>query len=509
MNRIERFLPAAALAALVVGCAEAPAISDEARRVAAYAADTYEEAAVETLAELLRFRTVHQEGVANAEHPEFRAMTAYLEERARELGLDFVDHGAVVVVGLGSVERRLGLVTHGDVQPADPTKWAADPFSLDTLSEPGLLVGRGTEDDKGPIVAAMYAMTALADREVPLGRRIELIVSYTEESDWAPFQAFLAEAPPPEVNVALDSEYPVVTGEKGWNWLELRVLPAQAEADATGPRLVAFSGGAFASQVPEDARALVVGATPELAAALEERASADTLARITVEALGDSLLVAARGVAAHSSKPWEGVNAIAHLAAALGAWDWPGTQAGVAVRLVNDLVGTGYYGERFGEVAFEHDFMGPLTLAPTTLGPAEDGALVLGINIRSPIGRSGGELERRVDEAVDGWRSATSIAVDHSLFTSLPYYVEQAPHVPVLLEVFGLYTGHEDPEPIAIGGGTHARLVPNGVNFGPAMPGEPYTGHSEHEYLARDRFRQTLEMYTAMLVELAGEPAAR
>ncbi len=59
--------------------------------------------------------------------------------------------------------------------------------------------------------------------------------------------------------------------------------------------------------------------------------------------------------------------------------------------------------------------------------------------------------------------------------------------------------------PIAIGGGTHARLVPNGVNFGPAMPGEPYTGHSEHEYQTREQYLLNLKMYTAMLVHLAGD----
>ncbi len=56
---------------------------------------------------------------------------------------------------------------------------------------------------------------------------------------------------------------------------------------------------------------------------------------------------------------------------------------------------------------------------------------------------------------------------------------------------------------MAIGGGAHARLLPNGVNFGPAMPGEPYTGHSEHEYLERGQLLSNLEMHTAMLVELA------
>jgi dipeptidase D len=98
---------------------------------------------------------------------------------------------------------------------------------------------------------------------------------------------------------------------------------------------------------------------------------------------------------------------------------------------------------------------------------------------------------------------ATGIAVRDSVLTSAAHYVEDAPHLPVLLDIFEHYTGQPDPQPVSLGGGTHARLVPNGVNFGPSMPGDVYTGHSEHEFMTRETFLLTLEMYTAMLVELA------
>jgi dipeptidase D len=209
-------------------------------------------------------------------------------------------------------------------------------------------------------------------------------------------------------------------------------------------------------------------------------------------------------VAAHSSRPWDGRNAICHLAAVLGAYDWPDNQAARMVRLINDLVGVGDYGEEFGEVALTHPFMGRLTISLTTLG-LEDGDLVAGINIRSPMGRSQNELERLIREAVDVWEERAGIDdLEVTIFTSLPYYLKEATHVPVLLDLFAYYTGRPAPQPISIGGGTHARLMPNGVNFGPVMPGEAYTGHSEHEYWTREQLDLSLEMYAAMLVELAG-----
>lgn len=472
------------------------------RAIAEYADSVYRKAAIATLADLVAFRTVRQEEIANAELPEFRAMTSFLAAKAAELELDFADHGAAVVIGLGMSDERLGLVTHGDVVPADPSKWADDPFSLDTLSEPGRLVGRGVVDDKGAIALALYAMKAVKDRLQPLGRRVELIVSYTEESDWTAFRAFLAENPPPSLNVGFDSEYPVVVAEKGWNSIHLGIPPG-GDATAGAPQLETLSGGAFLSQVPEDARAVIVEATPEVEERLRAAARSDSAVAFTFRSERDTLTIFAKGLAAHSAEPEAGRNAITHLAALLGAYAWPKSQASDMVRLINDLVGVGDHGRRFGGLSLDHPFMGPLTLTLATLG-LEGDTLVAGISIRSPAGRTGRENERILREAVEEWRRTTGVDVTARIVTSDAHYLDDAPHIPVLLSIFEDYTGRPDPQPISIGGGTHARLLPNGVNFGPAMPGEPYTGHSEHEFMSEEQFRLNLRMYTALLVELAG-----
>ena len=378
--------------ALLSSCGDTPGEvpSEGSRGIAAYARSAYSDSAVATLAELVSFRTVHEEGVNNDDNPQFRELTAYLAGAAAASGLDFTDHGAVVVIGLGDGEERLGLITHADVQPADADKWEMKPFILDTLSEPGRLMGRGVEDDKGPIVAALYAMRALTDQAVPVERRIELIISYTEESDWSAFEAFLKRNEPPELNVGLDSQFPVVLAEKGWNGVYLRI-PAVPEAPPRGARLVSLRGGSFLSQVPEDAEAVISDATPAVEATLRAAAERfDEIDFVFTEAPG-VLAVSAHGLSAHSSKPWEGRNAITNLAAVLGSYDWPDTQAARMVHLINDLVGTGDYAERLGGVADTHPFMGRLTLSLTKLS-LEDGDLVAGINIRSPASRSPEEL---------------------------------------------------------------------------------------------------------------------
>ncbi len=505
--------PLARAAMLFLGVAHAavaappPNPSPRSVETAAYAKATYGDRSIATLGEMVAFRTVAREGVPAADNPEVKKLSAYLAAKAKELGFDFADRGGVVLIGVGKRDAipadRIGLIVHGDVQPVDPSKWAKDPFTLDAESEPGKLLGRGTEDDKGPLATALYAMKALADRGLADGKRIELIVSMSEESDWEPMQKLLEGWIPPALNVGLDADYPVVIAEKGWCSIELGIDPVPASGD--GPRLASVSGGFFLSQVPEDAEATIAGATPEITARLISAARHDGDVRFTFEPRGEGdLVVRARGVSAHSSTPWDGKNAIAHLAALLNRERWPDGQAARMVRLLDDLVGTGIYAEKFGHLGYEHPFMGKATLSLGTL-KVVDGRFVAGLNLRRPAGRTKSEVEDSIREAVEAWTKASQVPVALKSDIYDPHYIESAPHIPVLLGVFAHYTGKADAKPISIGGGTHARLFPNGVNFGPGMPGEVYTGHSEHEWIGRDRMLLNLEMYTAMLAELAGK----
>ncbi|MCS6098200.1 dipeptidase [Shewanella baltica] len=501
-----------------------PQLSPNALKVADYAVAKYDAAMVQSLTQLVSFNTQAVEGQTPDTNPAFVGFKSSLKQLSQDLGLDYADHGYVVLIGLdansavNNESKKLGIVTHGDVQPANPALWAQSPYLLDTQSEPGKLIGRGTEDDKGAIVTAMYAMKAIKDKHIKRDRRIELLVYLAEESDWEPLKTFLASYTPADMNITIDAEYPVVTAEKGWSKITFTVpnitisnIEAKAEASTQAPTLTAFSGGYFASQVPQQAEAEIEAVSPALLTKLQTRAAAQQGMKYRFENhcvdKQCNLHIFADGKAAHSSTPEDGVNAVTHLAALLSPElndkPWPKTSASLTVAAMNELVGLGIYAEQFGDLAYKDDFMGPLTLAPTVVVQTQKGTEVT-INLRRPVGKTPELLAKQAREALALWQEKHQVQLaDIESYWGEPMVMKGAPQQQTLLDVFAHFTGIVDPKPVAIGGSTNSKLFPNALSFGPAMPGVEYTGHTEKEFITHKQFMLNLKMYTAAFIELS------
>lgn len=483
-------------------------VSELAQRTATYSLSQYAEPMEQTLAKLVRFNTVRVDELTPDANPQFQGFKAAVKAEAAALGLDYADHGYVLLVGLGEDrgggEHKLGIITHGDVQPADPTLWHQSPYELDTTSEPGKLIGRGTEDDKGPIATALYAMKAIKDQGLPLNRRIELMIYLGEESDWEPLKQFLTDYQAGDINVTIDAEYPVVTAEKGWSQITTTV-PALPSATGSN-QLTHFSGGSFASQIPQQARATIKNVSAERLAELRNKAAAQTPTSHVQYQFAEKagvLTINAEGKSAHSSTPEAGANAVSFLADLLAGYDWPKTQAATTVAFLNELVGTGLYAEKFGEIGYRDDFMGPMSLAATVVNEQATGTDIT-LNLRRPIGKSPETLKQQTEAALAAWQAQHQVQLLNSKnYWGEPMVMQDAPQLQTLLDVFAHFTGSSNAKPVAIGGSTNSKLFPNALSFGPAMPGVEYTGHSEHEFITRAQLQLNLKMYTAAMVELA------
>lgn len=96
--------------------------------VADYAVNTYQSAQVHTLTNLVSFPTVNKSDVSAPQNPDFIGFKALLKMKAAELGFDYQDLGYTVLIGMGQQTDKVTIVTHGDVQPANASKWKQSPL---------------------------------------------------------------------------------------------------------------------------------------------------------------------------------------------------------------------------------------------------------------------------------------------------------------------------------------------------------------------------------------------
>ena len=120
-----------------------------------------------------------------------------------------------------------GIFGHVDVMPLGEG-WNSPPLSL-TLRE-GKLFGRGTLDNKGPILSNLYALYVLKENGVTFDRPVRIVFGTNEETGFGCVKHYLTKEISPTFGWTPDCKWPVVYGERGR--LKVRVsLPESMVAD--------------------------------------------------------------------------------------------------------------------------------------------------------------------------------------------------------------------------------------------------------------------------------------
>src|SRR5438270_4199963 len=252
------------------------------------------------------------------------AQKAWLAKTARSLGFTYRDAGLVDEIELPGPPNApvLGLMVHGDVQPAEADAWSFAPFT--GKADATYVYGRGSADDKGPFVQALLAMKALADSGIARTHTVRLLVGSDEESTNNDVAEYLKTHQPPDYTLVLDSEFPVVAGEKAWNSLSLTTDAKSERPGITKPYGVSFiEAGLAMSIVPDRAEVKLLWKSsaaadwqPVIDAVKSAKLPPDT--RIATQAIGTTLRIVAYGHSSHAGVNIEsGRNALVALARAL------------------------------------------------------------------------------------------------------------------------------------------------------------------------------------------------
>ena len=98
-----------------------------------------------------------------------------------------------------------------------------------------------------------------------------------------------------------------------------------------------------------------------------------------------------------------------------------------------------------------------------------DGKLHLLIDIRYPIDRTGADITAALEKAIAPYGASMTVGECME-----PYYIDpEDPKLAVPVQVYRDITGDTETKLSAGGGGNYARVVANGISFGPGIPGSP------------------------------------
>lgn len=405
--------------------------------------------------------------------------------RAAELGFRTVNmDGQLGWCEYGDGEEMVAVLGHLDVVPAGDG-WSVDPWGAEIQGN--RLFGRGTMDDKGPCVAALYALAALRDSGLPLRRRIRVIFGCNEESGSQDMKYYLAHGGEiPVMGFTPDGEYPVINGEKGIiNVTYGRTLKQMGEL-----RLVSMHGGTAPNVVPAAACAKL--ACPK---ELADRIAQLRAPKLHFTATDEGVFVEAEGVSAHGSTPELGENAIGRLLLALDTLPFEG-EARAVIHFLAQTLGMETDGASAG-IALSDGVSGKLSLNWGTL-ELKNGRLNMKINYRYPVTKSYEDCAPVLDVKF----AEAGFSKDDELHKAKLYVPEDSALVQTLMRVYREQTGLEGT-PKSIGGGTYAKSLPNIVAFGPIFPGDEIREHKPDEFIEIPRLMENAQVIAAAMYEMA------
>lgn len=384
----------------------------------------------------------------------------------------------------GDGKEMIAVLGHLDVVPAGDG-WTKDPWGGEICDR--RIWGRGTMDDKGPSIAALFALAALRDSGLPIKRRIRLLFGCNEETGSADMKYYLAHGGEiPVMGFTPDAEYPVINGEKGI----INVTFSRTYSQSGDLKLLSIHGGTAPNVVPASACAKL-SCSKELALRIAQLRAPKV--RYTVTDYG--IFAEAEGISAHGSTPAQGENAIGRLLLALDTLPFSGEMAGI-IHFLAQTLGMETNGKSAG--IYLHDqASGELTLNWGTLN-ADEKCLSMKINYRYPVTKSYEDCAPRFNALF----SAADFVKEAEAHKAKLYIPEDSQLVQTLLKVYKEHTGL-DGHPLCIGGGTYAKSLPNILAFGPVFPGDEVREHKPDEFIEIPKLMKTAQIIASAMYEMA------
>ena len=440
---------------------------------------------IDTLQKWIRVPSVKGEAAPGAPFgKEVRSMLDMALADCEQMGFktqNFDGYIAHADLGEGSDEDALAILAHLDVVP-EGDGWKYPPYGA--VIENGRMYGRGTSDDKGPAVAALYAMKAVKDAGIPLRHKVRLILGCDEESGWEDIAHYNKVATMPRMGFSPDASYPIINIEKGICRLELHGVLSNE-----GLQVIAFNNGERPNVIPGRASALVAGYAATVAQAEAAAKKLDIPAEVQLTDKGVSITVT--GISGHAAYPETARNANGEMLLLLREL---GVQGDLC--LLADKIGLDYKGEGL-EISVSDGISGYLTCNLGIIRAGEGGVYAT-LDIRYPVMTNPDMIIKNVSASLPGMR------VD-AMEVKEPHHVPAGSElVQKLLDAYHEVTGYER-KCLYTGGGTYARSLQEGVAFGASFPQDEDLAHQANEYADIEGLYKNIKIFALAIVKLAGK----
>ncbi|HGD4434487.1 TPA: dipeptidase [Streptococcus pneumoniae] len=372
---------------------------------------------------------------------------------------------------IGQGAELLAILCHLDVVPSgDEADWQTPPFEA-TIKD-GWVFGRGVQDDKGPSLAALYAVKSLLDQGIQFKKRVRFIFGTDEENLWRCMARYNTIEEQASMGFAPDSSFPLTYAEKGLLQVKLH-----------GPgsdQLELEVGGAF-NVVPDKAN---------YQGPLYEQVCND-LKEAGYDYQSTEQTVTVLGVPKHTKDASQGINAVIRLATILAPLQEHPALSFLATQAGQD--GTGR--QIFGDIADEPSGHLSFNVAGLMINHERS---EIRIDIRTPVLADKEELVELLT------RCAQNYQLRYEEFDYLaPLYVaKDSKLVSTLMQIYQEKTGDNSPA-ISSGGATFARTMPNCVAFGALFPGAKQTEHQANECAVLEDLYRAMDIYAEAVYRLA------
>lgn len=453
---------------------------------------SYREDMIQSLEELVSIPSVINLENAREGAPfgmEIRSALDGLLKLAGELGFETRDYdGYAAAVDFGTEGKEVGILSHIDVVPPG-NGWSKNPFVPEIVN--GKMYGRGTIDDKGPLVASLYAMKAVKESGLPIRNHVRHIIGCDEETGHRCIKYYLTKEKGPDLGFSPDGMFSVIHAEKGI--LRFQIQTNRKLPDTKELCMIRIAGGTVVNAVPNIAEVWLGGPGEQLEEVQKEFQVKAAEGSAKME--GDVLHLTFPGVSAHAMQPWLGENAILSMIRFLKEVPFGDRKTREYFQDLDTLFGDGWEGRNLG-VACQDQLSGKLSMNLGILN-VEGEKTELKVDVRCPV---------HIDlDTV--WKT---ICLTCEKYGFRPEYWQKRPplYVPkdarlvqILLDVYEDVTGKRE-EAITIGGGTYCRDVENFVSFGPVFPGEPELAHEADEFIDLDQMVECARLYAQALYRL-------